>query len=150
MTRPTRPTRDDRGQATLLIVGFAVLLLMMTAVVVDASAAFLRRQSLDTLADGAALAGADAGSADLDLLYAEGLDAVRLAQAEAAARAAVAAYLRDTGALATYPGLTWTLDVDGTDVVVELHAPLHLPLALPGAPGTTTVGATARAAVVVE
>lgn len=142
--------RDDAGQATLLIVGFAVLLLMMTAVVVDASAAFLRRQSLDTLADGAALAGADAGSADLDLLYGEGLDAVRLAQAEPAARAAVASYLRDTGALATYPGLTWTLDVDGTDVVVALEAPLDLPLTVPGAPGTTTVGASARAAVVLE
>lgn len=142
--------REDRGQATLLIVGFAVVLLMMTAVVVDASAAFLRRQSLDTLADGAALAGADAGSANLDLLYAEGVDAARLAQAEPAARAAVASYLRETGALAAYPGLTWTLDVDGTDVVVEVRAPLDLPLTLPGGPDATTVAASARAAVVVE
>ncbi|MFC5177491.1 pilus assembly protein TadG-related protein [Nocardioides taihuensis] len=150
-TPPTaREPRSEAGQATLLIVGLAVLLLTMTAVVVDASAAFLRRQSLDTLADGAALAGADAGSANLDLLYDAGLDATRLAQAEPAARAAVAAYLRDTGALATYPGLTWTLDVDGTDVVVELAAPLDLPLTVPGAPATTTVGASARAAVVVD
>jgi hypothetical protein len=144
-----RRRRGDAGQATLLIVGFAVLLLMMTAVVVDASAAFLRRQSLDTLADGAALAGADAGSADLDLLYGEGLDAVRLAQAEPAARAAVASYLRDTGALTAYPGLTWTLDIDGTDVVVDLEAPLDLPLTVPGAPTTASISASARAAVVV-
>ncbi len=52
--------RDEAGQATVLIIGFAVVLAMVVAVVTDASAAYLQRQGLDTLADGAALAGADA------------------------------------------------------------------------------------------
>jgi hypothetical protein len=47
---------------TLLIVGLAVVLMTAIAVVVDATAAFLQRQGLATVADGAALAGADAGS----------------------------------------------------------------------------------------
>ena len=56
-----------------MIIGLAVVLLMAAVVVVDASAAFLRRQELDTVADGAALAGADAGSRNLDVLYGEGV-----------------------------------------------------------------------------
>ena len=55
--------RDDhgqQGQATLMIVGFAFVLAMAVALVVDASAAYLQRQGLDTVADGAALRGADA------------------------------------------------------------------------------------------
>ena len=65
--------RDERGSVTVLIVGLAVVLLMMAAVVTDASAAYLQRQGLDTLADGAALTGADAGASG-DEAYAGGLD----------------------------------------------------------------------------
>ena len=56
------PARGERGQATLVIVGFALVLAMAIAMVVDASAAYLQRQSLDTVADGAALHGADLGA----------------------------------------------------------------------------------------
>lgn len=142
--------RDETGQTTVLIVGLATVLLMMVAVVVDASAAFLRRQDLDTVADGAALAGADAGSRNLHALYAGGLDGdVRLDQATAVARAAVAAHLRATGAHAAYPGLTYTVTFDASDdsVTVRLSAPLDLPLTLPGSPETTRVGAVASAVV---
>lgn len=145
--------RGEAGQTTLLIVGLALVLLMMTAVVVDASAAFLRRQDLVTVADGAALAGADAGSRNLRALYAEGVDGdVRLDQAEAVARAAVAAHLRATGAHATYPGLTYQVRVDpvADTVTVRVTAPLDLPLTLPGAPGRTTVGATGSAVVRID
>ncbi|HEY9563226.1 MAG TPA: pilus assembly protein TadG-related protein, partial [Nocardioides sp.] len=45
---------QEAGQVTVLIVGFALILLMAVGVVVDTSAAYLNRQSLDTLADGAA------------------------------------------------------------------------------------------------
>ena len=54
---------DEQGQVTLLIIGFAGILLMAIVVVIDASAAYLQRQGLDNLADGAALYGADLGSA---------------------------------------------------------------------------------------
>ena len=140
--------RDDRGQTTLLIVGLATVLLMTIAVVIDASAAFLRRQELDTVADGAALAGADAGSRNLQALYAEGVDAAdRLDQAEAVARAAVADHLRATGAHAAYPGLRAAVRVEGDTVTVDLEAPLELPLTVPGSPDRTTVGATGSATV---
>ena len=52
-------SRSQHGQTALLIVGFAVVALLMVGVVVDASAAYLRRSGLDSLADGAALAAAD-------------------------------------------------------------------------------------------
>lgn len=144
---------DERGQATVLIIGLAVVLLMAVAVVVDASAAFLRRQELDTVADGAALAGADAGSRNLDVLYAEGVAAGgRLDQAEALARAAVAEHLRGTGAHGAYPGLSYDVRFEPArdSVVVRLRAPLDLPLTLPGAPQRTVVGAESSAVVQIE
>ena len=145
--------RDDRGQATVMIIGLAVVLLMAIAVVVNASAALLRRQDLDTVADGAALAGADAGSRNLEALYGEGVAAAgRLDQAEVVARAAVADHLRRTGAHATYPGLTVDVRFDPVDdvVIVSLRAPLDLPLALPGSPGSAVVGAVGSAVVEIE
>lgn len=143
----------ERGQATVMIIGLAVVLLMAVAVVVDASAAFLQRQELDTVADGAALAGADAGSRNLEALYGEGVaSAGRLEQAESVARAAVADHLRRTGAHAAYPGLTVEVRFDSgaSTVIVRLRAPLDLPLTLPGSPETAVVGAVGSAVVQVE
>lgn len=134
----------------MLIVGLAVVLLMVVGLVVDASAAFLQRQGLDTIADGAALAGADAGSRNLEALYGAGVtDAQRLVQAETVARAAVAAYLRDTAAHASYPGLRYTVGFDAVanSVVVEIDAPLDLPLTVPGSPDRAMIGTTGSAVV---
>ena len=145
-----RLPRDERGQSSVLIIGLAVVLLMAAVVAIDASAAFLRRQELDTVADGAALAGADAGSRNLQALYGEGVDAAdRLDQAERIARAAVADHLRRTGAHAAYPGLRVqvTFDPAAAAVTVSLSAPLDLPLTLPGSPEAATVGASGSAVV---
>ena len=102
-------TRDEQGQSAVLIVGLAGFLLLAIVVVVDASAAFLQRQGLDTVADGAALAGADAGSRNLETLYRSGVRSrPRLDQAESLARAAVEDYLNRTGARSEYPGLGTT------------------------------------------
>lgn len=155
MSRPAlrHRRRDESGQTTLLIVGLTFVLLLLVAVVIDASAAFLRRQDLDTVADGAALAGADAGSRDLGALYSGGLaDQPRLDQAEAVARAAVARHLRAIGAHAAYPGLTWSVALDpATDTVrVRVSAPVDLPLSFPGAPDTTTVSSQGSATVVLD
>ena len=81
-TRRSRDARRDgrgaeRGQATVLIVGLATVLAMTVALVVDASAAYLQRQGLDTLADGAALRGADLGATGVDV-YAGGVPEERL------------------------------------------------------------------------
>lgn len=151
-TRP-RPTRgretrrrDERGQTTILIIGFASILMFAIAVVIDASAAFLQRQDLDTVADGAALRGADLGSVGT---YTEGLPEQNLSQTEAAVRAAVNDYLRQVGAFSDYPGLTHSTSVDlaAGRVTVRISAPMELPLSAPGLMESTSVSATGSASV---
>jgi hypothetical protein len=146
-------TRDEQGQSAVLIVGLATFLLMAIVVVVDASAAFLQRQGLDTVADGAALAGADAGSRNRDTLYGSGVGSQqRLDQAEALARAAVEDYLNRTGARSEHPGLRYDVVFDPTDnsVIVRVRAPLDLPLTIPGSPERPVVGTVGSAVVQVE
>jgi uncharacterized membrane protein len=141
--------RDERGQASVLIVGFAVLLAMVVALVVDTSSAYLQRQGLDTLADGAALRGADLGATGEEV-YQGGVPEDTLALTTAQARAAVGAYLRDAGAYAHYPGLTYTVRIVQDRVEVSLHAPLDLPLSIPGSPERASVGAEGSAVVGVD
>ena len=144
-----RGDRSERGQASVLIIGFAALLAMVVALVVDTSAAYLRRQGLDTLADGAALRGADLGATGEDV-YQGGVPADTLALTPAQARAAVGSYLREAGAYARYPGLSYTVRIAGDSVEVHLTAPLDLPLSIPGSPEHTTVGADGSAVVGVD
>lgn len=141
--------KDERGQVTLLIIGFASMLLMAIVVVVDASSAYLQRQGLDNLADGAALHGADLGSAGI---YEQGLDGERLTQQEGAVEAAVRDYLALSGAAARYPGIQVGVRVDpvGRSVTVRLRAPLDLPLTIPGSPSSPMVGASSTAAVTIR
>ncbi|MBM7516013.1 pilus assembly protein TadG-related protein [Nocardioides nitrophenolicus] len=139
-------TRGQRGSTAPLVVGCAAVVLLLVAVVVDASAAYLARQRLAALADGAALQGADLGAQGADA-YAGGLATGGLAISRAEAEAAVRAYLRDSGAAAAHPGLRATVRVDGDRLVVELVAPVALPLRLPGAPAGPTVRAVGSAVV---
>lgn len=143
--------KDDRGQATVLIVGFAVLLAMAIALVVDASAAYLQRSGLSTLADGAALRGADLGATGRDV-YEGGVPQERLQVTNTQARAAVAAYLHDVGAYATYPGLSYAVFVDSSaaSVEVRIRAPLDLPLTVPGSPQRAAISATGSAVSAVQ
>lgn len=142
--------RDELGQVTLLVIGFAFLLAVAVAVVVDASAAYLHRSGLDTLADGAALHGADLGATGQDV-YTGGVPDGRLAVTAPAVRAAVADYLRAVGAHQRYPGLAFEVSVDAEErVTVRLSAPLDLPLAFPGSPAGARVGATGSAISTVE
>lgn len=141
--------RAEAGQASLFIIGIATTLLMAIATVVDASAAYLQRQGLDTLADGAALRGADLGSAGV---YTEGLPQERLLQEAGEVRASVQDYLRQVGAFRRYPGLAVAVRVDpvAQSVTVGLEAPLDLPLAVPGSLVAPRVGASSTAAVEVQ
>ncbi|HEY3528996.1 MAG TPA: pilus assembly protein TadG-related protein [Nocardioides sp.] len=142
--------RNERGQTTLLIIGLAVVLLMMAAVVTDASAAYLQRQGLDTLADGAALTAADAGASG-DEAYGNGLDVDLHLDADVA-RAAVLSYLHRVGAYDRYPGLSTRVSVDSSTqrVIVEVRAPIHLPLHVPGSPEHADVAAVSAATVGVD
>jgi hypothetical protein len=148
-SEPGTRRREQRGSTIPLIVGSVGLLLVAGAVVIDASAAYLQRQGLDTLADGAALRGADLGAQGSEV-YAGGLSDERLALTERAARVAVAEYLTRIGAYRRFPGLRVAVAVGEERVHVRLDAPLDLPLTVPGSPDHPMVGATGSAAVVVD
>ena len=138
---------DEAGQTTVLIIGFAVVTLLMVGVAVDASAAYLRRQGLDNVADGAALAAADGVQGRQ--VYEGGLGERARIDPEVA-REYVAEYLRGTGAGRRFPGLRWTVDAGAERVVVRLAAPLDLPIVPPGWDARPTISATAASYVVVS
>jgi hypothetical protein len=114
-------------------VGFLVLLGTLTVVVVNASAAFLQRQELNNLADGAALAAAD------------GLDAAafyeqrQVVLSEPDVQSLVTDYIE--GSEARLAGL----EVQADRVRVRLARPMDLPLVPPGWVGRTVVVADADA-----
>lgn len=139
--------RSEAGQVTLLVIGFAVVALLMVGVAVDASAAYLRRQALDNLADGAALAAADGVQGRQ--VYEGGLgERARIAPEVAAVY--VTDYLRATGAARRYPGLRYSVVASADRVVVRVAAPLDLPIRLPGIDPHAEVSATAASYVVVS
>ena len=137
--------RTEGGQTSVLIIGFAFVLLLMVGVVVDSSAAYLQRQDLDTLADGAALAGADEvrGSG----VYEGGLTGQRAPLDAAAARAAVRDYLLGIGAYDERPRLSFDVAIRNRSVIVRVSAPLDLPVTVESVSHTRV---DARGAAVVE
>lgn len=140
MTRRT----GEAGQTSLLIVGFFLVAVLLVVVVVDASAAYLRRQELDALADGAALAAADAVREEQ--VYTEGLgDTAQLDPVTA--RQQVADYLGRVGAHSRYAGLRYTVSAGEQSVRVQVTTPLELPFAPPGWAERTDVTGTAEAIV---
>ena len=66
----TAVRRADRGSIAVLAIGMVVICVMAFTVLVDVSAAVLQRHRLQSLVDGAALAGAQA--IDLDAYYEQG------------------------------------------------------------------------------
>jgi uncharacterized membrane protein len=137
--------RDERGQVSILVVGFFLVIALTVGVVVDASAAYLQRQGLSNLADAAALAAADGVKADQ--VYASHLDEPGPLYL-AVARRYAAMYLRQVDADRRYAGLRVTVSSADGAVVVSLSAPLHLPVAPPDWDDKPEV--TARAAAYVE
>ncbi|WP_240771278.1 pilus assembly protein TadG-related protein [Nocardioides sp. GY 10113] len=138
--------RSERGSSLPLIIAFFTVVLVLVVVVIDASVAYLRRQELDALADGAALQGADLG-AQGDAVYRGGLGEGSLEVSPAQARRAVEEYLRDVGAHAQHPGLVASVRVEGDRVLVTVSAPVDLPLHVPGVPLRPAVTSTASAEV---
>lgn len=139
--------RGERGQVTVLIVGFATVAALMVGVVVDASAAYLRREGLDAVADGAALAAADGIQGAQ--VYEGGLGE-RARIDPVAARRFVADYLRATQAASRFPGLACLVRTDDEHIVVRVSAPLDLPIDPPGWDHRPVVGATASSVVLVS
>lgn len=103
----------ERGSVLVLALGLIVICLIAVAVVVDASTVFLARRSLQSAADSAALAGAQA--IDLDDYYARGA-AEGIVLDPAAVRAAVGRHLRSA------PGVALeSVSVRGDTVTVRVR-----------------------------
>lgn len=141
--------RDD-GQVTILVIGFAVVLLLLTVVVMGVTAVYVGERKLQVLADNAALAAADTFVA-LDPGE-DGAPPVTVLDDDAVAGAA-AAYLDTVSAWAGTPGLALaapTGSPDGRTAEVTLSAVVHPPvvnLLVPdGIPITATSEARARLA----
>lgn len=139
--------RGEQGQTAVLIVGLLVVVTMLVAVVVDASAAYLRRQALSSLADGAALAAADGVQGRM--VYEGGLGERALID-PVVAREYVATYLLEIDAARTYPGLQFAVDATADRVVVRISAPLDLPISPPGWDARPLISSTAASYVVVS
>jgi uncharacterized membrane protein len=123
--------RRERGTVTVMTIGFLMLLGLLTVVVVNASAAFLERQQLNNLADGAALAAAD--GLDEAGFYTERrvvLDSVE-------ARRLVSDYLAGEEVQVV------DVSADGDTVSVHLERNLDLALTPPGWTSSTTIVADA-------
>lgn len=139
--------RPEDGSITPLVIGFAMVVAVLVAVVVDASAAYLRRQGLNSVADAAALAATDGLQGDR--VYTHGLG--DRAEIDAtAARRYVEEYLRSSGAVGHYPGLVWAVTASTDTVTVRLAAPLDLPLRVPGVGASATITGSTAAVVVVS
>ncbi|WP_167005047.1 pilus assembly protein TadG-related protein [Mumia sp. ZJ430] len=124
----TEGKRDDRGQISVMIIGFFLVLLLVVAVVVNASAAYLGQRRLADLADGAALAAAE--GVERSSLY--GATGERAPLDPTAARTAVADYLRAVDADGHVAALRWEVRGRGDAVVVRLEGRVRLPLVPPG------------------
>lgn len=112
--------RDEEGSTIPLVVGFGVLALVLVLVAVAASSLYLERKRLFTLADGAALVGAEAF--DLDDV-APTPDGLRAQLEPAEVHAAVAEYLAGA-ATPSFEGLVLesATSVDGRSATVTLSA----------------------------
>lgn len=134
-----RPPRDD-GSALILGIGLLVVCLTALAVLADASVALLQRQRLLALADGAALAGAQA--LDLSAYYATGASA-----ATALDPAAVAGAVQRHLALSSAgDSRLVSVESDGTDVRVTMAGPIRTPFLGALFDGEITVQSRARLA----
>ncbi|GAA2089409.1 Tad domain-containing protein [Aeromicrobium tamlense] len=126
--------RSERGNVTVLTVGFLAILGLLVVMVVNASAAFLERRELMNLADRVALHAAD--GLDRDRVYLRGItDKATLESADA--RALTAGIVPDDVSL--------RLMTSDDRVEVRVMRQTRLPLVPPGCPDTATVRAEASA-----
>lgn len=119
-SRLRKRLRDDDGSILPLAIFYGILCLALILLVVAATSLYLERKRLFTLADGAALAGAEAF--DLDQVHADG-GVLRAALESPDVSAAVGAYLGDNP-IGHFAGLR-VLDassIDGQSATVTLSA----------------------------
>lgn len=130
-----RLAQDDGGSTLLLTIFYCFLGLSIVVVVASATTLYLERKRLFTVADGAALAAAEAWQLETVRLDGDRL-AIELDSAEV--RAAASAYLAEAAGDLDDLELVRAASDDGRTATVTLrsvwHAPLHselVPLAVP-------------------
>ncbi len=128
-----RQGRTEAGTVTVMSIGFLILLGLLTVVVVNASAAFLQRQELNNLADGAALRATD--GLDEAAFYEDRLVVLD----RSVVQSLVEQHIAGQGVRLT------TLEVDADRVHLRLERPMDLPLVPPGWRSRTVVVADADA-----
>jgi Flp pilus assembly protein TadG len=130
---PAMRNRDEAGTITVVTIGFLLMLGLLTVVVVDSSVAFLERQRLNNLADGAALAAAD------------GLDEARFYTRHRVALDPEQAQRLVGDYLAGEPVRAIGVSTKGDSVTVHLEREIGLALAPPGWQSRTTIVSDATA-----
>jgi len=132
---------SDRGSVLLLGIGLMAVCFLALAVIADVSAAFLQRRTLTAIADGAALAGAQA--IDIDTYYREGAT-IATALNPTAVRSAVIQYVDRSHVQRRLPGFRIDTIASGSQIVhVQLSAPAKLTF-FPELTGPITVIGRAR------
>jgi len=140
-------TRDDRGQLMLLVLVYALVAAALVTVLVDTGSVFIHRRSLAAVADGAALAAAQA--IDRPAFYrGDAGDAIPLDPV--AARSAVEAYIQANGLEHRFGDLVVdppAISADGKVVTVQLRCRVALPFSagFAGLPRTVEMSAAASA-----
>ncbi len=136
--------RDD-GQVTILVIGFAVVLLLLTIVVMAVTAVYVGERKLQVLADNAALAAADTFVA---LDPGEGGAPPATVLDDDAVAGAAAAYLDTVRAWTDTPGLALAAPTgrpDGRTAEVTLSAVVHPPVVNLLVPDGIPISATSDA-----
>ena len=147
MSRPasSSPEDPDSGQVTILVIGFAVVCLLLTVVVMGVTAVYLGERKLQVLADNAARAAADTF---VELRPGrDGAPPVTVLD-DAAVAGAAAGYLGTVRAWDTTPGLAVagpTGSPDGRTAQVTLSSVVHPPVVNLLVPGGVPVTATSEA-----
>ena len=129
MLRRSRVVRDDEGSTLLLTIGYGVLGLALILVVASATTLYLERKRLFTVADGAALAAAEAW--ELESVRIDG-DRLTLELDDAEVHVAAVAYLADAATDLEDIELVRATSADGRSATVTLRsvwrAPIHTDL----------------------
>jgi uncharacterized membrane protein len=145
--RPQPSTRaavsDEQGTTLLIAIFLCALAIMIVLVVVASSSLYLERKRLFSLADGAALAGAEAWNLDAVTLGDDGAD-LDLELQTAAVHDAVAEYLADA-ADADGVRLVAAVSDDGRSATVTLRREWHAPISTDLLPLSVPIEVTATA-----
>ena len=121
----TRRLRHERGSVMVLGLGLAVAALMVITLAVNVSSVWIARHSLDSVADGCALAAAQA--VDVEVIYRDGVTS-RIPLNQTLARQYVASYLAKGNVRSQFTNFTVrSVRVTRNQVRVEVQALAPLP-----------------------